>query len=97
WRRSGLIVQSQFFLSSRNLLPGVRQATLRRAPPLFQSHPGSLLDRGRSTLSILTNIPIAEAIDKVIVYHSNRLHVGINDRRTDKAESPALEVLAECL
>jgi hypothetical protein len=45
----------------------------------------------------LPYLPVAEAIDKVIVYHSNRLHVGINRRRTDEAESPPLEVLAESL
>jgi len=38
-----------------------------------------------------TKIPI----DEVIVYHSNRLHVRINDGRTNEAESPAFEILAK--
>src|SRR5882762_4761575 len=53
--------------------------------------------RGRSSPLILTDLPITETIDEVIVYHSNRLHVRINDRRADEAESPMLEILAECL
>lgn len=56
-----------------------------------------ILDRGRSTFSILPYLPITKAIDNVIVHHSNRLHIGINGGRTDKAESPALKVLAESL
>ena len=31
----------------------------------------------------------------MIVYHSNGLHVGIYDRRTDETESATLKVLAE--
>src|ERR1700688_4452014 len=50
-----------------------------------------------SSLLILPDLPITETIDEVIVYHSNRLHVRINDRRADEAESPVLEVLAECV
>src|SRR5439155_18361048 len=46
--------------------------------------------------SILPDRPIPETIDDVIVHHSNRLHVRINDRRAAEAESPGLEVLAEC-
>src|SRR6266852_5725333 len=42
------------------------------------------------------DLPITETIDEVIVYHSNRLHVRINDRGADEAESPAFEVLTEC-
>src|SRR6266567_6978117 len=40
---------------------------------------------------------IAEATDEVIVHQSSRLHVRIRDRRADKAESPLLEILAQCL
>src|SRR5216683_2144928 len=43
------------------------------------------------------DLPITETIDEVIVYHSNRLHVRINDRGANETESPVLEVLAECL
>ncbi len=42
------------------------------------------------------DLPITETIDEVIVYHSNRLHVRINNRGADEAESPVLEVLTEC-
>jgi hypothetical protein len=31
----------------------------------------------------------------MIVYHSNGLHVGIHDRRTNETESATLKVLAE--
>src|SRR5882672_5922751 len=44
-----------------------------------------------------SDLPIAETIDDVIVHHSNRLHVRIDDRRADEAESPVLEVFAECV
>ena len=44
---------------------------------------------------MLPELPITETIDEVIVYHSNRLHVGIHDRRTNETESAMLEVLAE--
>src|SRR6202171_5709429 len=40
---------------------------------------------------------IAEATDEVIVHQSSRLHVRIRDRRAYKAESPLLEILAQCL
>src|SRR5258705_11583925 len=53
------------------------------------SRPGILL--------LLPDLPIAETIDDVIVHHSNRLHVRINDRRANEAESAELEVLAECV
>ena len=43
------------------------------------------------------DLPITETIDEVIIHHSHGLHVGINDRRTDKTESTTLEVLAECI
>src|SRR5260370_1477642 len=40
---------------------------------------------------------IAEASNEVIVHQSSRLHVRRRDRRADKAESPLLEILAQCL
>src|ERR1700730_19348370 len=52
---------------------------------------------GRFSLLVLPDLPITETIDEVIVYHSNRLHVRIDDRRADEAESPVLEVPAECI
>src|SRR5258708_7951799 len=51
--------------------------------------------RGRSSLPILPDLPITETIDEVIVYHSDGLHVGINDCRTNETESATLKVLAE--
>src|SRR5580700_4734718 len=51
--------------------------------------------RGRYSLTILPDLPITETIDEVIVYHSNGLHVGIHDRRTNETESATLKVLAE--
>src|SRR5882672_9658206 len=53
--------------------------------------------RGKSSPLILSDLPITETLDEVIVHHSNRLHVRIDDRRADEAESPVLEVLAECV
>ena len=41
------------------------------------------------------NLSITETVDEVIVHHADRLHVRINDRGADEAESPALEILAE--
>jgi hypothetical protein len=51
--------------------------------------------RGRYSLPILPELPITETIDEVIVYHSNGLHVGIHDRRTNETESAMLEILSE--
>src|SRR5258708_35357854 len=45
----------------------------------------------------LLDLAITKAIDQVIVYHSNRLHVRINDRRAYETESALLEVFAECI
>src|SRR5258706_6448459 len=52
---------------------------------------------GHLAYSTLPDLPIAKTSDEVIVHHSNRLHVRINDRRANEAESPELEVLAECV
>src|SRR5439155_16027428 len=49
----------------------------------------------RSFLIDPPNFSISETVDKMIVHHADRLHVRINNRRTDKAESSALEILAE--
>ena len=48
------------------------------------------------TLSFLQEFLIAEASDEVIVYQARRLHVRVRDRWPDEAESPLLEILAEC-
>src|ERR1700726_2916769 len=64
-----------------------------RAAALAFARDSSL--RGRSSLPILPDLPITETIDEVIVYHSNGLHVGIHDRRTNETESATLKVLAE--
>src|SRR5437667_10933311 len=57
------------------------------------SRSSSLL--GRYSPPILPELRITETIDEMIVYHSDGLHVGIHDRRTNKTESATLEVLAE--
>src|SRR6202051_407000 len=51
--------------------------------------------RAKSRRPILPDLPITETIDQVIVYHADRLHVGIHDRRTNETESATLKVLAE--
>jgi len=33
----------------------------------------------------------------MVVYHSDGLHVGIHNRRTNETQSAMLEVLAECI
>ena len=43
----------------------------------------------------LPDLRITETIDEMIVYHSNGLHVGIHNRRTNETESATLKVLAE--
>src|SRR5260370_22588317 len=44
---------------------------------------------------MLPDLPITETIDEVIVYHSDRLHMGIDNRRTNETESATLKFLAE--
>ena len=41
------------------------------------------------------NLSIPVTADEVIVHHADRLHVRIDHRRTDEAESAVLEILAE--
>src|ERR1700733_6335728 len=41
------------------------------------------------------NLSISKTVDEVIVHHANRLHVRIDDGRTNEAESPAFEILAK--
>src|ERR1700752_3108501 len=47
--------------------------------------------------NLTQDLSITEAVDEVVVHHSNRLHECIDDRRSDETESPVLEILAECL
>src|SRR5882762_4713175 len=47
--------------------------------------------------SLTQEFLIAEATDEVIVHQSSRLHVRIRDCWPDEAESPQLEILAQCL
>src|SRR6267378_1205218 len=49
-----------------------------------------------SALQARRDLPITETIDEVIVYHSDRLHVRIDNSGADEAESPVFEVLTEC-
>jgi hypothetical protein len=71
-----------------------RKCARRSRTYLFLMPSHSLLPV-RCSLPILADLPITETIDEVIVYHSNRLHVRIHDRRANETESPALKVLAE--
>src|SRR5712691_8413739 len=41
------------------------------------------------------NLSISKTVDEVIVHHADRLHVRINDGRTNEAESPVFEILAK--
>src|SRR6266566_2271885 len=41
------------------------------------------------------NLSISKTVDEVIVHHADRLHVCINDGRTNEAESPVFEILAK--
>ena len=43
----------------------------------------------------LPSLSISETADEVVVHHADRLHMRIDDGRTDEAESAALEILAE--
>jgi hypothetical protein len=45
----------------------------------------------------LPDLAITETIHEVIVYHSDGLHMGVHDRRTNETESAMLEVPAECI
>ena len=44
---------------------------------------------------ISQNFRVSEAIDRVVIDHAGRLHVGINHRGTNKRKSAPLEILAE--
>jgi hypothetical protein len=50
---------------------------------------------GRSPSYGLSDTSVSEAIDRVIVDHTHRLHEGIADRRPDKCESSDHEIAAE--
>src|ERR1700730_12835953 len=50
-----------------------------------------------SVCNLTQEFPIAEATDEVIVHQSSRLHIRIRDCWPDEAESPLLEILAQCL
>jgi hypothetical protein len=66
-------------------------------PPLWKKAEGLKSLCGKSSLPTLPDLPITETIEEVIVYHADRLHVGIHDRRTNETESATLKVLAECV
>ena len=40
---------------------------------------------------------ISEAVDDMIVHHADRLHVRVDDRRADEAETAPFQVLAQRL
>ncbi len=51
---------------------------------------GALSDR-----VVLPKLSVPKTVEKVIVHHADRLHIRINDGRTDEAESPVLEILTQ--
>src|SRR5260370_7785440 len=62
---------------------------------LFLSHvPFSLFDLRSPKL---LDLAITKTIDEVIVYHSNRLHVRINDRRAYETQSPLLDAFPKSI
>ena len=78
--------------------PGLRfRPTWRRRLPGENDTFITWLPHSRSTSPNPPNLTITETIHEVVVYHSDGLHVGINDRRTNETESPKLKVLAERL
>jgi hypothetical protein len=78
-----------------NRISYLMRACRRKRPLSFRSPSRGSHDYRCSNL--MKDLSVTEAIDEVIVHHSNRLHECINDRRADKAESPVFEILAECL
>ena len=52
-------------------------------------------DQSGGQCVISQNFAVSEAIDRVVIDHAGRLHVGINHRGTNKRKSPPLEILAE--
>src|ERR1700720_278850 len=71
------------------------------APTRFRSKskkpaPAPRLPRGHVVTYIQPpNLLISETVDEVIVHHADRLHVCINDGRTNEAESPGFKILAK--
>ena len=75
-------------------------AVLRRDPFRFPLDIATRLQKwmvSSNSAGQPSDLAITETIDEVIVYHSDGLHVGINDRRTNETESAMLEILAECI
>src|SRR5258708_103072 len=79
----------------RNDLMKFRKSALPSLAKIPATHRAEIPRLG--ILLLLPDLPIAKTMDDVIVHHSNRLHVRINDRRADEAESPVLQVFAECV
>ena len=67
------------------------------SPPLDIATRLEKWSQSSNTAGSLPDLAITKTIDEVIVYHSDGLHVGINDRRTNETESAMLEVPAECI
>src|SRR6266403_4698285 len=87
---------------SRRMIKGVRKSPAKTGSGTLcdtRTHKRdgrrALSLRGKSRLPIPPDLPITETIDEVIVYHADRLHVGIHDRRPHETESAMLKVLAE--
>src|SRR4029079_13374714 len=53
------------------------------------------MTRTRSESIKPANLAIAETVDQMVVHHSDRLHVGVDDGRTNEGKSATFEILAE--
>jgi hypothetical protein len=67
------------------------------SPPFGHRDQARKLAQSSNAAGSLPDLAITETIEDVIIYHSDGLHVGINDRRTNETESAMLQVLAECI
>ena len=63
-------------------------------PDHVSSHHATLLWALTTSHSLLLQLSVPEAIDKVVIHHANRLHESITDRAADELEAPAFQVLA---
>ena len=46
-------------------------------------------------LIVALHLAVSETVDEMVVHHPDRLHVGVDDGRSDEAETAFLQILAE--
>jgi hypothetical protein len=46
-------------------------------------------------LIVPLHLAVSETVDEMVVHHPDRLHVGVDDGRSDEAETALLQILAE--